>query len=158
MDFVIKDNDSLQKKKWFALPGNPGIQFYCSQALRRETVEALDKAKVPLFDKDGNVASIKDRRIAESLNNTALYDGVIDILLNHVHDWKGDAFQDEKNKTLKFSEENFKNFILQHGDTDIKLEDNETTTITAWLKDTVDDGNNFIQGDLKNSRATSTQE
>lgn len=160
--FVVKNKDELQKKEWFHPPGDPGIQFYCSQALSNEVIKITDKAKTVALDSEGNAIIIssdkKTKEIAETRSNTETLNGIIEMLQNHVHDWKGNDLVDTSGKPLKFSPENLENFLLMYGGEKVILEDGEESSIIVWLQDTVTDSNSFIKGDLKNSRATSTQE
>lgn len=155
--FHIKTKDELQKKVWLKPKGYEGdLAFLCTQALKNESTTAVVDSRAIVTDPNGNAIGRSDERgLAYEIRQDELEKKVIGIIVNHTFDWKGDALVDaSKGKPLAFSKENLENFLLQYGGEELEIE-GEELTIMAWLKNSIDNPENFINGDTENLSPTS---
>lgn len=153
LKFKIRNKEELNTKKWIPLPGHPDIAFLCSQALNNEILAAVDKSKRAVYLQDGSIA-MNENGVIETMD-TAIYTQCnIEIICNHVHDWKGHGiFVDSKGHDMPYSPEAMEMFLHEHGRTDIINGENETT-IREWIKSAILNPESFIQGDVKNLKAS----
>lgn len=164
MKFPIRSKEELGQPTWVALPGNPGIRFAVTQILQSELRAELAKATVLAFDDDNNVILADNKTVAKIQDDKILGETTVETLANHVVDWSGDAFVDSKGKPMKYTKENFKTFIDQHGNWVITGKDGkaildekgEEQRISSWLIGVCLDAKTFTEGDSKNSAGSST--